>query len=166
MAYNPQDMLNAVAVVTSTLWTEIQPGNGGGGQYFVNQVMKEGFEAVTSADAEVGDTGAFPVTVLWLKPANAEEWGLSNEAMAAELEIFYVAETAINDSAVWGKLTSLHTPLFAASDANTLAGLQVHRTTAQNVDPSNPALAFFLNRDVPYNAGSVTFHCLYGESEL
>lgn len=166
MAYNPQDMLNAVAAVTAALWTEILPGNGGGGQYFVNQIMKESFEAVTSTDTTTGDTGAFPVTVLWLRPAADEQWGLSNEAMGVELEVFYAAEEAIDDNALWAKLTTLRAPLFTASDAGLLAGLQIHRTVGQNVDPSNACRSFFLNRNVPYNAGSVTYRGLYGESEL
>lgn len=159
MAYAPQAMQNAVAGVVAAAWPDVLTG---GGIYFVNQVMTQSLEQITVP----ADGGDFPVAVIWLKPGVDEEWGLANEALAAEIEIFYASRVTLDDDPVWDKITALHTPLFVASDAGSLQGLQIHRMTGQSVDPSNLALAFFLNRDVPYTAGSVSFRCLYGESSL
>lgn len=161
MAYDPQAMQNAVSTVVTTAWANVKPP-AGGGCYFVNQIFRTSFEQATVP----ADGGKFPIAVIWLRPAVDEEWGLTNEAMGAEMTIFYADLVTLDDAAVWAKVTALHPVLFAASDGDDLAGLQVHRMTGQSVDPTNEALAFFLNRDVPYTAGSVSFRCLYGESSL
>lgn len=166
MAYDPQAMQNAVSVVIGTTWPDVLPDNGGGGTTFINQIFRVPFESVTAADPATGTTGSFPIAIVWLRPAVEENWGLANEALAAEMTIFYAATETLDDTAVWSKVTSLHRPLFLASDADTLAGLRVLRMTGQNVDPSNEALSFFMNRDVPYTAGWVSFRTLYGESSL
>ena len=157
MAYNVQGTLNAVAATMATAWADVLPPSGGG-IFYVNQVMRQSFEQVT-IEAEGGD---FPVGVIWLRPGTSGEWGIVNAAMEADLSLYRVEQESLDDQSVWDKLETLKSALFAAS----YTGMTVIEQAQNNVDPTNDALAFFLNRDVPYTAGSITMRIVYGESAL
>jgi hypothetical protein len=154
MAYDVHGMLEAVHATIAATWTDVLPGNGGGGLYTLPQIEKLAFEDVAAE--------GFPFAVLELEPAASADWGLINAAWEALLTVYFVDKEALTEELVWDRLEALKSALFQG----VYSGMAVLDIASQSVHPSNPILNFFLMRSVPYVAGSITMRILYGETAL
>lgn len=155
MAYNHATMLGEVEAVIASTWTDVLPANDGGGIWDMEQIRRRAFDSVI----DPAEGGALPFAVYDLGPSTSADWGLVNDAQEADFTFYYITQVALTNLAVRAKGEALKSALVVAS----YTGMSILEKSGEQND-MNAILQFFLDRFVPYTAGSFSLRVVYGES--